>query len=88
MDKRQVMLQVISNLSCRNVWAAALVNNGVLCTASAGGMSVCGGDSGGPLVTGSGTSRTLVSTHTHFAFYLYRHKEISNTRRGSHLLSI
>ncbi|KAL0878439.1 hypothetical protein ABMA27_003537 [Loxostege sticticalis] len=60
MDKRQVMLQVISNLSCRNVWAAALVNNGVLCTASAGGMSVCGGDSGGPLVTGSGTSRTLI----------------------------
>ncbi|XP_028170406.1 collagenase-like [Ostrinia furnacalis] len=59
-DKRQVMLQVIANLTCRNVWAASLVGNGVLCTSSAGGMSVCAGDSGGPLVIGAGADRTLI----------------------------
>lgn len=63
MDKRQVTLHVISNANCRLTWGANLVLNGVLCTSSVSGMSVCAGDAGGPLVAGSGTARTLVSTH-------------------------
>ncbi|KAL0878440.1 hypothetical protein ABMA27_003538 [Loxostege sticticalis] len=60
MDKRQVTLHVISNANCRLTWGANLVLNGVLCTSSVSGMSVCAGDAGGPLVAGSGTARTLI----------------------------
>ncbi|XP_063828926.1 collagenase-like [Ostrinia nubilalis] len=59
-DKRQVMLHVMTNANCRLTWATVMIGNGVLCTSSAGGMSVCAGDSGGPLVIGAGADRTLI----------------------------
>lgn len=57
-----VTLQVMPNLSCRQVYGAIILPT-TLCTSGAGGKSTCGGDSGGPLVYTDGGQRMLVSAY-------------------------